>query len=70
MKKRQEIILRDVTITGAGSEGNAVARIDGMVVFVPYAAPGDVVDLRIVRKKKSFAEGRIIELKQASPLRV
>ena len=106
-RKRQDIILRDVTITGAGSEGNAVTRVffgedekkasisifdedgknasnslfgedgknasrggDGMVVFVPYAAPGDVADIRIVRKKKNFAEGRLLELKKASPLRV
>jgi len=47
-----------VEIIDAGSEGKAVARVDNMVIFVPFVVPGDVVDIQIVRKKKSFFEGR------------
>ena len=67
---KKEIIIEDVTVSDAGAEGNAIVRVDGMVVFVPYAVPGDVIDLKIFKKKKNYAEGRVIALKQASPLRV
>lgn len=46
-KPKQEIILADVEITDAGSEGNAIARVDNMVVFVPFVVPGDVVSAGI-----------------------
>ena len=47
-----------VEIIDAGSEGKAVARVDNRVIFVPFVVPGDVVDIQVVRKKKSFFEGR------------
>ncbi|MCR4828294.1 MAG: 23S rRNA (uracil(1939)-C(5))-methyltransferase RlmD [Bacteroidales bacterium] len=68
-KTRQEIILEDVTIADAGAEGKAVARVDGMVVFVPFVVPGDVVDIKVFKKKKNYAEGKAVALKQPSPLR-
>lgn len=67
---KKEIIIPDVTVSDAGAEGNAIVRVDGMVVFVPYAVPGDVIDLKIFKKKKNYAEGRMLALKKASPLRV
>jgi 23S rRNA (uracil1939-C5)-methyltransferase len=42
--------------------GKGVGRHDGMVIFVPFAAPGDTVSVRITRRKKSFAEGRIAQI--------
>lgn len=69
-KLKKEIIVPDVEVNDAGAEGNAIVRVDGMVVFVPYAVPGDVIDLKIFKKKKNYAEGRVMVLKQASPLRV
>ena len=69
-KLKKEIIIPDVTVSDAGAEGNAIVRIDGMVVFVPFAVPGDVIDLKIFKKKKNYAEGRVLALKQPSPLRV
>ena len=68
-KSKQEIILNDVTINDAGAEGMAVARVDGMVVFVPFVVPGDVVDIKVIKRKKNYSEGRAIALKQPSPLR-
>lgn len=52
-------MLEGVTILDVAAEGNALARVDDMVVFVPYGAPGDVVDIRVTKKRKSYAEGRI-----------
>jgi len=69
-KTKQELILENVEITDAGAEGKAIARVDGMVVFVPFVVPGDVVDLKVFKKKKNYAEGRAIALKKASPQRV
>lgn len=69
-KTRQELIYPDVLIEDAGSEGMAIAHVEGMVCFVPYVVPGDVVDLKIFKKKKNYAEGRALVLKQASPKRV
>ena len=67
---KKEIIIPDVEVCDAGAEGNAIVRIDGMVVFVPYAVPGDIIDLKIYKKKKNYAEGIMLALKQPSPLRV
>ena len=47
-RKRKEFpILENITITDVAAEGKALARVDDMVVFVPFVVPGDVVDLKI-----------------------
>jgi 23S rRNA (uracil1939-C5)-methyltransferase len=56
-------------IISAGAEGKALAKVEGMVVFVPHAAPGDVADIQVLRKKKSFYEGRAVKFHELSPLR-
>jgi 23S rRNA (uracil1939-C5)-methyltransferase len=60
-------IVENVEITGIGEEGKAVARVDNFVIFVEDAVPGDVVDVRIFRKKKNFAEGKAVVIQKASP---
>ena len=52
------------------AEGKSLGRWNDLVVFIPYGAPGDVIDLRITRKKHSFAEGQIARMITPSPLRV
>lgn len=70
-RKRKELpVLQGVNITGVAAEGNAIARVDNMVVFIPYGAPGDVATVRLTRKKHSYAEGRIESLDTPSDLRV
>ena len=63
-------LLEQVEITDAGAEGMAVTRVDGLVVFVPFVVPGDVVDIQLYRKKKNYAEGRAVHFHRQSPLRV
>lgn len=63
-------MLEGVTICDVAAEGNAIAKVDGMVVFVPFAAPGDVVDIRLRKKKKSYAEGTVQRLIEAGPIRI
>ncbi len=67
---KKELIVSDVEVNDAGAEGNAIVRVDGMVVFVPYVVPGDIIDLKIYKKKKNYAEGIALAVKQPSPLRV
>lgn len=53
-------ILEMVTITDVAAEGKAIAKVNDLVVFVPFVAPGDVVDIQLTRKKHSYAEGKAI----------
>lgn len=69
-KKKELPTLQNVEITDVAAEGNALARVDNMVVFIPYGAPGDVANIRLTRKKHSYAEGRIDSLITPSPIRV
>lgn len=63
-------LLENITIADAGAEGMAVAKVDGLVVFVPFAVPGDVVDIQLYKKKKKYAEGRVVKIHTPSSLRV
>ncbi len=62
-------MIQDVEITGVAAEGNAIARVGEMVVFIPYGAPGDVADVQLTRKKRSYAEGRIVRMVSPSEAR-
>ncbi|MBQ7463210.1 MAG: 23S rRNA (uracil(1939)-C(5))-methyltransferase RlmD [Bacteroidaceae bacterium] len=55
-KKKELPVYREVEIQDVAAEGKALVRIDDLVVFVPYVVPGDVVDLRVTRKKHHYAE--------------
>lgn len=61
-KKKPLPLLENITITDVAAEGKAIAKVDGLAVFVPYAVPGDVVDLQIKRKKHSYAEAEIARM--------
>ena len=69
-RKRKPLpILTDILITDVAAEGKAIAKVDNLVIFVPYVVPGDVVDLQIKRKKHSYAEAEAIAIKKYSELR-
>ena len=60
-RKRKELpLLEKVTITDVAAEGKAIAKVNDLVIFVPYVVPGDVVDLQIKRKKHHYAEANIM----------
>jgi len=59
-------ILEEIEITDVAAEGKALARVNDMVVFVPWVAPGDIVDIQLTRKKNSYAEGRAITFHKLS----
>ncbi len=68
-KKKELPLLEQVTITDVAAEGKALARVNDMVVFVPYVVPGDVVDIQVKRKKHSYAEAVAVKFHAYSPLR-
>ena len=51
-------ILEEVLVEEFAAESKCIARVEGLVVFIEQAAPGDLVDLRITRKKKNFLEAK------------
>ena len=63
-------MLEKVRITDIAAEGNALARVENMVVFVPMLIPGDVVDMQVIRKRKKFLEGRVVRFHEYSPDRI
>lgn len=60
----------NVTISAVAAEGKSIARIDDMVVFIPYGAPGDIVNVKLDKKKKNYGEGHITKIISPSSLRV
>ena len=63
-------ILENVTITDIAAEGKAIAKVNDIVVFVPFVVPGDVVDLQVTRKKSHFMEARPIHFHSYSENRI
>lgn len=70
-RKRKELpVVENVEITGVAAEGKSIARVDDLVVFIPYGAPGDVVNIKLDKKKRSYAEAHIVDMVKPSPDRV
>lgn len=63
-------ILEGVKIEAVAAEGKAVAHVNDMAVFVPFVVPGDIVDLRIRKKRKNYAEAEVVRFVEYSPIRV
>ena len=79
-RKKLDLLLEGVTIEAVAAEGKSLARVQlpgseenstsGVVVFVEFAVPGDVVDIRVLKKKKNYLEGRIERIVKPSPDRL
>jgi 23S rRNA (uracil1939-C5)-methyltransferase len=67
IKKDQQI---EVEITGIAFGGKGLVHVNGMAVFVDQAVPGDKALIRIIRKKKNYAEARVLKLIEPSPQRI
>lgn len=68
-KKKELPLLEKITIIGVAAEGKALAKVNDLVVFVPYVVPGDVVDLQVKRKKNHYAEAVAVKFHEYSPVR-
>lgn len=63
-------LFEEVRIIDAGAEGMAIAKPEQKVVFIPFGAPGDIVDLQVIKRKKNFFEGKIVQFHTYSDERV
>ncbi len=73
MRKKNKLTgktFENVEITDIGSEGKSIAKINEQIVFIPFGAPGDIVDLRITKHRTKFLEGRITNIHKESEMRV
>lgn len=68
-RRKNYPILENILITDAGAEGKSIAKVNELVVFVTGAVPGDVCDIQVFKKKKSFMEGRAIKFHEYSTKR-
>lgn len=57
MRKKKNIILEKILVEDYASEGKSLGRVEGKVVFIEKTVPGDIVDVRLVKNKKDWAEG-------------
>lgn len=69
-KKKLDLILENVEIEAVAAEGKSLAHVDGTVVFVEFAVPGDIVNVKVTKKKKNYMEGFITEIIKPSPERL
>ena len=70
VRRNKNIILENVTVEEYAAEGKSLARVEGKVVFVADAVPGDTIDIRLGKNKKDWAEGRPIRFHSYSHDRV
>ena len=69
-KKNKKTVLEGLLITDYAAEGKALAKLDGKVIFISGAVPGDVADVLLTKNKKDWAEGRVLKIKEFSKERV
>ena len=69
-KKNKKIILENIAVTAYAAEGKALAKLDGKVIFISGAVPGDVADVLLTKNKKDWAEGRVMQIREYSQERV
>jgi tRNA/tmRNA/rRNA uracil-C5-methylase (TrmA/RlmC/RlmD family) len=60
----------ELTIADVVYQGRGLARWNGCVVFVPHVLPGETVRARLVRRRRNYAEAKLLDVLQASPARV
>ena len=70
MRKRERVILESVEIENIAAEGKSIAHVNGKVLFVPFAIPGDIVDVLVTGKRKSFMEGTVVRMVKPSAMRI
>lgn len=70
MKRKRNLLMEGLHVESYAAGGKSIARVDGKVVFIEGAVPGDIVDVRLVKNKKDWAEGKAIHIRRYSADRV
>src|SRR5687767_7927541 len=68
--KNKKIVIENLPVTDYAAEGKAIGRLNGKVIFVEAAVPGDVADVLITKNKKDWAQGKAVNFKEYSKDRV
>jgi len=69
-KRKTNPLLENIRIIDLAAEGKAIAKVDGKVVFVPFAVPGDLVDIQVSKQRKGYMEGYVTQYHELSTSRV
>ena len=69
-RKKRKIVLEKLLVEDYAAEGKSLGRIDGKVIFIENAVPGDVVDVQLMKNKKDWAEGRVLQFHSFSTDRI
>ncbi len=70
MARGKKPLLENIRIEKIAAEGKSIAYVNDKVLFVPHTIPGDIVDVQVTRKRKSFMEGMVVNTRQTSQLRI
>jgi len=70
LRKKKNIVIENVLVEDYAAEGKSLARVEGKVIFIEDVVPGDVVDIRLGKNKKDWAEARPISFRSFSEDRV
>jgi 23S rRNA (uracil1939-C5)-methyltransferase len=69
-KQKKQVVLENITVLDYAAEGKSLARVDGKVIFIEGAVPGDVVDVQLSKNKTDWAEGHVVKTHSLSADRV
>jgi len=69
-RKKNLPVYENVEIVDAGAEGKSIARVNDQVIFIPWVVPGDVIDVKIKKKRRSYSNGEAIQFHTFSDKRV
>ena len=69
-RRKEKVILERIMVEEYAAEGKSLAKVDGKVVFIENAVPGDIVDIQLAKNKKDWAEGRAVRFHAYSGERV
>ena len=64
--RKKKLVLEHLQVSGYAAGGKSIAKLEGKVVFIEGAVPGDVVDVRLSKNKKDWAEGKAIRFRSYS----
>jgi 23S rRNA (uracil1939-C5)-methyltransferase len=70
MGRRDRELFQNIEIETVAAEGKSLAHVNGKVIFVPFAVPGDIVDIQVKIKRKGYMEGFVTNMIKPSPDRI
>lgn len=69
-RKKKNIVLEKILVEDYAAEGKSLARVEGKVIFIENVIPGDIVDIRLIKNKKDWAEGILLKIHSFSADRI